>query len=261
MFLGIGSAILVPAFLKMIASDLIKKSDQYDNINYLIFAGFCLVAAIFSKRFINTIGEKILEAARKAESTSKETKKEMETAKLELTSTKERIEDVKLAVNLGSSEKPTTASSENERTKLIDLVNSYIEKTNIPDYSDRLKLKAELGRKMGQIIVRNNLPKEELLSQYKMEGMYLALAYAVELKPQENGLSILNQLTEVASQLYTRYVILVAYRTIASSGFISREQAKEVRLLIEKFKAKADRPLLRNLDDTINVLTFINPEI
>ena len=58
--LGIGSAILVPAFLKMIASDLIKESSPYDNINYFIFSGFCLVAAIFSKRFITTISEKVL---------------------------------------------------------------------------------------------------------------------------------------------------------------------------------------------------------
>src|SRR6478609_8980694 len=52
--LGIGSALLVPAFLKMIASDLIRYTTEYDNIRYLIFAGFCLIAAIFSRRFVTT---------------------------------------------------------------------------------------------------------------------------------------------------------------------------------------------------------------
>jgi hypothetical protein len=261
-FLGIGSAILVPAFLKMIASDLIRDSRPYDNINYLIFAGFCLVAAIFSKRFINTIGDRILEAAKKAEVTSKETKREIESTKLELTSTQERIEDVKLAVNLRNTENETYSLSGDQPTRLlIELVDSFIQKTSIPDYSERLKMKAELGRKMGQIIVRHNLSKEESFERHPKEGMYLALAYSVDLKPDNNGLLLLNRLSKVASQLYTKYVILIAYRTLASSGLINEKQAKEVSELIEKFRVGADKPLIRNIDDTINVLRFIEPKI
>lgn len=261
-FLGIGSAILVPAFLKMIASDLINDSKSYDNINYLIFAGFCLVAAIFSRRFISTIGDRILEAAKKAEATSKETKKEIETTKLELSSTQERIEDVRASVNLKNTEKEArNTSDENSVRKLLELVDSFVQKTSIPDYSDRLKMKAELGRTMGQIIVRNNLSKNELLENHPMEGMYLALAYSVELRPDKNGLDILNRLAKVATQLYTKYVILIAYRTLASSGLITQSEATEVWKLIETFRAKADRALIRNIDDTINVLRFIEPKI
>lgn len=261
-FLGIGSSILVPAFLKMIASDLIKDLKPYDNINYLIFAGFCLVAAIFSKRFINTIGDRILEAAKKAEMTSKETKEEIESTKLELTSTQERIEDVKLAVNLKNTENETHSLSGDQPTRLLlELVDSFIEKTSIPDYSERLKMKAELGRKMGQIVVRHNLSKDELLEKHPKEGMYLALAYSVELKPDNSGLSLINRLSKVTTQLYTKYVILIAYRTLASSGLINDQQAKEVSELIEKFRVKADKPLIRNIDDTINVLRFIEPKI
>ncbi len=261
-FLGIGSSILVPAFLKMIASDLIKDSKPYDNINYLIFAGFCLVAAIFSKRFINTIGDRILEAAKKAEITSNEAKKEIESTKLELSSAQERIEDVKLAVNLKNTENEVQASVGDEPTRLLlELVDSFIQKTSIPDYSDRLKMKAELGRKMGQLVLRQNLTKDELLSRHPKEGMYLALAYSVELRPDKNGLSLLNSLAKIASQLYTKYVILIAYRTLASSGLITKEEAQGVSELIQKFKINGDKPLLRNIDDTINVLRFIEPRI
>jgi len=261
-FLGMGSAILVPAFLKMIASDLIKGSTSYDNINYLIFAGFCLVAAIFSKRFINTIGERILEAAKNAEKSSKETKKEVESTKLELNSTQERIEDVKASVNLKSEVTEMRSSSQEESTSLLlELVDSFIQKTSIPDYSERLKTKAELGRKMGQLIVRQNLPKDKLLEDHPKEGMYLALAYSIELRPNNDSLSLLNKLAKVTSQLYTRYVILIAYRTLASSGYINKEQAKVIRRLIENFKNNADKALIRNIEDTINVLRFIEPEI
>lgn len=258
--LGIGSAVLVPAFLKMIASDLIKETTPYDNINYLIFSGFCLVAAIFSKRFINTIGDRILEAAKKAEINSNQAKEEIASTKLELTSTQERIEDVKIAVNLKNTENIETLNN-NAINILLELVDSYIKKTTIADYAERLKMKAELGRIMGQLIVKNNLPKNELLEKHPKEGMYLALAYSIELKPNKEGLDILNKLSNVSLQLYTKYVILIAYRTLASSGFINKKEAKIIYDLIQKFRNEADKPLIRNIDDTINVLKFIEPEL
>ncbi|MDM1407570.1 YEATS-associated helix-containing protein [Myroides sp. DF42-4-2] len=57
---GIGAAILVPLFLNMLSSDLIKESEKYNFLNYFIFAGFCFIAGYFSNRFINSIGDKIL---------------------------------------------------------------------------------------------------------------------------------------------------------------------------------------------------------
>ncbi|GHN02082.1 hypothetical protein WSM22_35710 [Cytophagales bacterium WSM2-2] len=260
-FLGIGSAFLVPAFLKMIASDLIKGSNDYDSNNYLIFTGFCLVAAIFSRRFISTIGEKILEAAKKAEKTSSENKQQIETTNLELTSTKERIEDVKLSVNLGNLKQNDSIFKEEVPSELVEQVTSFIKKTSISDYSERLKAKADIGRSMGRIILRDNLSKDELLKKYPTEGMYLALAYSVELKPDIAGLSTLNELAKVAQQLYTKYVILIGYRTLANSGIIKRDQVKSIYELITRFREKADKALARNIDDTINTLKLIDPSI
>jgi hypothetical protein len=57
---GIGAAILVPLLLNMLSSDLIKETSNYDESNYLVFAGFCFVAGYFSDRFINSMGDKIL---------------------------------------------------------------------------------------------------------------------------------------------------------------------------------------------------------
>jgi hypothetical protein len=57
---GIAASFLVPLFLSMISSDLIvncRNDDKY----YFVFAGLCLVAGIFSRRFINSIGKKILD--------------------------------------------------------------------------------------------------------------------------------------------------------------------------------------------------------
>jgi hypothetical protein len=67
---GIVAAFLVPVFLEIIKSELGRNltNDLYD---YIVFGGMCLIAAIFSDKFIDTVGEKILrkveEAKRKAE--------------------------------------------------------------------------------------------------------------------------------------------------------------------------------------------------
>lgn len=260
-FLGIGAAALVPAFLKMISSDLIKKSNDFDNNCFLIFGGFCLIAAIFSRRFITTIGEKILEAAKNAEITSNENKKQIENTKLELTSTQERIEDVKVSVSLNSPEiREVKENNEEPEKTLLTLVDTYIDKTSIADYSERLKLKAEIGRKMGQIIVRHNLPKQQLLTENPKEGMYLALAYSVDLKPDHDGLLLLNEIAKMATQLYTKYVILLAYRTLASSGIIKKTEVQNIYNIVNCFRLNADKPLIRNIQDTLYVLDFISPQ-
>lgn len=251
--LGIGSAILVPAFLKMISSNLLSSNDNND---FLIFAGFCLIAAIFSKRFITTIGEKILEAAKKAEKVSIENKQQLKDTQFELSSTKERIEDVKLAVDIQNSA-GIRIKDEHFETTLTTLANSYIEKTSIPDYDQRLRLKAELGRRMGEIIARNNISKDTLLKQNQSEGMLMALAYSVQLRPSDGDLQILSSISKHTKQLYTKYSILLAYDTLARNGFINSDQIEEILDIINKFKVGADLPLQRKIDDSLNVIKVV----
>lgn len=61
---GIAASFLVPLFLSMISSDLIANC-RNDDKYYFVFAGLCLVAGIFSRRFINSIGKKILDQVEK----------------------------------------------------------------------------------------------------------------------------------------------------------------------------------------------------
>ena len=255
--LGIAAAFVIPVFLKMISSNLISSSDNND---YLIFAGFCLIAAIFSRRFITTIGDKILEAAKKAEKVALESKQKSDNTQLELSSTKQRIEDVKLAVDINNTENRNFETVDNTSKQiLLELSDNYIEKTSVPDYSERIKLKAELGRKMGEIIVRNNLSKTELFDNHKSEGMLLALSYSVQLRPDKSGLLVLNQIAKLATQLYTKYSILVGYDTLARNSFIDKQNVQEVYILIKAFRNGADKSLLKKIDDSVSLLNFIEP--
>lgn len=71
---GIGAAILVPLFLNMISSDLIK-ADSMATLNYFVFAGFCFIGAYLSNRFLTTIGEKILNEVKQVKSKQESTTK------------------------------------------------------------------------------------------------------------------------------------------------------------------------------------------
>lgn len=80
---GLGASFLVPLFLQMISSDLINKAKTNDQ-ETLVFIGFCLVASIFSKRFIETIGEKILRQVEHAKVVAEEAKEIAETNREEV---------------------------------------------------------------------------------------------------------------------------------------------------------------------------------
>lgn len=68
---GIGASFVVPLFLQTISSDLITQCGT-DNKYYFVYAGFCLIASIFSKRFLDTVAESVIKKAENAERKAKE---------------------------------------------------------------------------------------------------------------------------------------------------------------------------------------------
>jgi hypothetical protein len=59
--IGIGCAFLVPLFLNMISSTLLKDANAgMDCCPYFVFAGFCVIAAISSKNFISNVEERLI---------------------------------------------------------------------------------------------------------------------------------------------------------------------------------------------------------
>lgn len=107
-FLGIAASALVPLFLQMILSGLIsiQKIDvEYDKINYFVFTGFCLVASIFSNRFIEGIAQRVL--------------KEVEEAKNAANDAIEKIEETEEKVDLmATRESEPEGQSESEKQEL-----------------------------------------------------------------------------------------------------------------------------------------------
>lgn len=84
--IGIGAALLVPLFLNMISSDLLIACKETPT-KMLVFAGFCLIAAISSRSFIGTLSNRVIDMVKKVE-------KEAERANLEINAVKKEVQPV-----------------------------------------------------------------------------------------------------------------------------------------------------------------------
>jgi hypothetical protein len=78
--LGIAASLLVPLFLNMISSTLLDSirnatTGAVDLTKILVFTGFCLVAAISSTAFINTLSDRVLQEAREAKKVARQADK------------------------------------------------------------------------------------------------------------------------------------------------------------------------------------------
>lgn len=54
--IGIMGAVIIPLYLHVISSDLMLEVENA-TINYFVFAGYCLIASIFSKKLLNILGQ------------------------------------------------------------------------------------------------------------------------------------------------------------------------------------------------------------
>ncbi|MFN4080639.1 MAG: YEATS-associated helix-containing protein [Saprospiraceae bacterium] len=78
MALGLSAAATAPLFLNILSSNLMAESEK-NPLLYFVFAGFCLVAAIFSSRFLTSIGDRVL---RELEHVKRENEALAETAEM-----------------------------------------------------------------------------------------------------------------------------------------------------------------------------------
>ena len=68
-FLSLCASVTVPLFLQIISNNLldIPKEGSFQDKNYFILAGFCVLAAFYSKRFLDDLYAKVNKAEIKAE--------------------------------------------------------------------------------------------------------------------------------------------------------------------------------------------------
>lgn len=91
--LGVIATFTVPLFLSLAQSDLLKsvlRNDGLEPDKVFVFGGFCLIAAISSRAFLQTISSRVIALANDASRTSQETKRLQASIKADV----EEIEEV-----------------------------------------------------------------------------------------------------------------------------------------------------------------------
>jgi hypothetical protein len=92
--LGVIASFMVPLFLKTISSNLLDKptatkpDELIFNASYFVLAGFCLLAAVLSKQFIESLYDKVMKAqadAAKAVNKAEEADKKVKNVEASLT--------------------------------------------------------------------------------------------------------------------------------------------------------------------------------
>lgn len=144
---GLVASFMVPLFLNMISSNLVESikgitPNSGDPSKFFVFAGFCLVAAVSSKAFINTLSHRILNETKATNEKVEQLKNEVDPIIAKETE-KESQESMPLSVSIADR---TTLLAENQKKVLEALVNG------------KFTLRTRTG-----ICKDTGLPKEEVI--------------------------------------------------------------------------------------------------
>jgi hypothetical protein len=126
--LGIAASLLVPLFLNMISSNLLESmrtgTPSPDLSRFLVFLGFCLVAAISSTSFIKTLSDRILREAKEAKKVARQADKKASEALSDIRPIVEKeTEAEEVPSGAAAAVAQRTAVGEKERKLLQNLAN------------------------------------------------------------------------------------------------------------------------------------------
>lgn len=146
----------------------------------------------------------------------------------------------------------------NENMKqLVEMANDYLN-ISAPDWAERTRLKDIGANNMGNYALTNKIPKQLIFDDIKSnpvnEGMVLALATLINIRPEISDLDMLLNIGKNLSRLHVKYRILLAIVTLNKKGYISAEEKTLVLALVNSYKQQADQSLLDMIDSTLSLL-------
>lgn len=162
-FLGIIAATTIPLFLNLVSSDILKKiyeNEEENAINYLIFSGFCIIAAFSSLNFLNTISGRVLQNL-------KEEIKELKSDNESIKETNKRLDSNITAITPISDDKISVETKDMTKFKdpgFKEIISSIHNDENKFKPLDAVKNEVNLDNKeidkKIEILKENNLVKE-----------------------------------------------------------------------------------------------------
>lgn len=77
LFFGAVASATVPLFLETVSSKLIYDSQQ-EHLKYFVFGGFCLLASVFSSKFLQSLADRILKELNEVKKENKDNKEKVD---------------------------------------------------------------------------------------------------------------------------------------------------------------------------------------
>lgn len=150
LLLGLAASFVVPLFLNTISSTLIKdvlNTGSPESIaSLLVVAGFCLIASISSRRFIDRITDKVLEQVKKAVEAADSAQKKADTAVLKAEEAEQKAENADDKVDLFSEPDLLEPSQQQPWPRVSSLMTTESRNPStesfIPDQNQKKVLKA-----------------------------------------------------------------------------------------------------------------------
>jgi fluoride ion exporter CrcB/FEX/predicted transcriptional regulator len=113
LFLGLVASAIIPLFLETISSSLIYESQQ-EHLKYFVFGGFCLLASIFSSKFLQSLADRILKELNEVKSESKDNKEKVDAMVSQKSDDKQTEEFIDTKLKAGNDMEIVLISLQNE---------------------------------------------------------------------------------------------------------------------------------------------------
>jgi hypothetical protein len=167
---GIGASFLVPLFLNMISSNLTEmirgsSTTPADLSKILVFAGFCLIAAISSTAFIKTLSDRVLKEAQEARKAARSAEQKASAAQSAIAPIVERETEQEASVSSGlqTLAVPVAKITDKERKLLEKLANGKLFRTRTGLAKETGLMKPEVDQMMNELRRRGLVDSKILL--------------------------------------------------------------------------------------------------
>lgn len=135
--------------------------------------------------------------------------------------------------------RPFVADEQAVDRNLVTVADEYLA-VRVPDWNERLRVKDTLAQNMADIVLSKNLSKD-LLANQRHEGLILALASAVQLRPEPGDVGRLLRVADTVTRLHVRYRILQALESSFQAGAGTPAEAHLVLPLLDRYDLKGER--------------------
>ena len=155
--LSVCAAITVPLFLQILPNSLLD-ADKFENKNYFIFAGLCILAGYYAKRFLEDLYSRVNKAEKKADAARRrlndliEQKKELDSDDASLT---EKMSGARTAAGISDAEADSVIRSIRDSAYFFRTAKGIAKASGLPEPGVLPIL--ELLEKEGQVEKQTNM--------------------------------------------------------------------------------------------------------